>query len=229
MKVGSQLVDLSQSIDNGMFHSPRYPPPEIRQLSTIEADGMSITHASFLAHTGTHVDAPSHFVTGGESISEISLDRFVGEGIVVSIERKAGEEIPAGDVVPQVQAVGPHAMVCLHSGWDRKYAESSEYSRHPFLSLDLAHALVDLQVRMLVLDTASPDMPAGHRPPHFNWPVHRVLLQGGVLITEQVARLDLLRGQRFRLYALPIALAKSDGAPARVIAELGDDHRVIDQ
>jgi kynurenine formamidase len=45
-------------------------------------------------------------------------------------------------------------------------------------------------------------------------------MQGGVLITEQVARLDLLRGLPFRLYALPIALAKSDGAPARVVAEL---------
>jgi arylformamidase len=215
-----QLVDLSRPIENGMFHSPRYPSPEIRQLSTIEVDGMSITHASFLAHTGTHVDAPSHFIPDGESIGDISLDRFVGEGIVVSVERQAGEEIPAADVVPKLLTFGPHAMVCLHSGWDSNYGEAADYSQHPYLSLDLAHALVHLQVRMLVLDTPSPDMPEGARPPNFNWPVHKVLMQGGVLITEQAARLDLVSGRRFRLHALPIALANSDGAPARVVAEL---------
>jgi arylformamidase len=215
------LVDLSQPIANGMFHNPRYPAPKIRKLSSIETDGMSITHASVLSHTGTHVDAPSHFIPGGESITEISLDRFVGNGIVVSVDRQASEEIPADDVVPQVAAFGPHAMLCLHSGWDCKYADPTEYSQYPYLSLDLAHALVDLQVRMLALDTPSPDMPAGRRPSHFDWPVHKVLMRGRVLITEQVARLDLVKGRRFRLHALPIALASSDGAPARVVAELG--------
>jgi kynurenine formamidase len=225
--VGRELVDLSQPIANGMFHSPRYPAPAITKLSSIDTDGMSITHASFHAHTGTHVDAPSHFIPGSESITEISLDRFVGEGIVVSVHRRAREEIPATDVVPQVEAFGPDAMVCLHSGWDTKYATAAEYAQYPFLSLDLAHALVELQVRMLALDTPSPDMPNGPRPPYFNWPVHRVLMEGGVLITEQVTRLDLIRGRRFRLHALPIALARSDGAPARVVAELrGADHLV---
>lgn len=219
MRAG-ELVDLSQPLENGMFHSPRYPAPHIQQLSSIQTDDMSITHASFLAHTGTHVDAPSHFIAGGESITDISLDRFVGEGIVVSVNRQAGEEIPAEDVAPQLEAFGAHAMVCLHSGWDRKYADSAEYSQYPYLSLDLAHALVELQVRMLALDTPSPDMPDGRRPSHFDWPVHRVLLEGGVLITEQVACLDLVRGRRFRLHALPIPLLKSDGAPARVVAEL---------
>ena len=114
-------------------------------------------------------------------------------------------------MVPQVEAFGPDAMVCLHSGWDTKYGTAAEYAQYPFLSLELAHALVELQVRMLALDTPSPDMPDGPRPPHLNWPVHRVLMEGGVLITEQVTRLDLIRGRRFRLHALPIALARSDG------------------
>jgi kynurenine formamidase len=116
---GRELVDLSHHIKNDMFHSPEYPAPSITQLTSIDTHGMSITHASFHAHTGTHVDAPSHFIRGGESITEISLDRFVGDGLMVSIYRQAGEEIPASDVVPQVRAFGPNAMLCLHSGWDR--------------------------------------------------------------------------------------------------------------
>jgi kynurenine formamidase len=218
--VPGALIDLSQPIANGMFHSRRYPGPAIRQVSSVEVDGMSVTHASFLAHSGTHVDAPSHFFPGGESITDISLDRFVGDGLVVSVDRRAREEITADDVAPRVEAFGPNAMVCLHTGWDTRYADAEAYRQYPYLSLELAHALVDLGVRMLALDTASPDMPEGPRPPNFDWPVHRVLIKGGVLITEQVAHLELVRARRFRLHALPIALAGSDGAPARVVAEV---------
>jgi len=214
------LVDLSHPITNGMFHSRRYPGPEIRRVSSIEVDNINVTHASLLVHSGTHVDAPRHFFPDGESITDISLDRFVGDGLVVSVDRQAGEEIPAADVVPQVEAFGPSAMLCLHTGWDKRYADPEDYRQYPYLSLELAHALVKLKVRMLVLDTPSPDMPEGPRPPDFDWPVHRVLIKGGVLITEQAAHLDLLRARRFRLHALPIALAGSDGAPARVVAEV---------
>lgn len=214
------LVDLSQPIQNGMYHNRKYPGPKIRQVSSIQVDNINVTHASFLVHSGTHVDAPRHFIPDGESITEVSLDRFVGDGLVVSVDRQAREQIPAKDVVPHVQAFGPDAMLCLHTGWDRKYADPENYCRYPYVSLDLARALVDLKVRMLLLDTPSPDMPEGPRPPDFDWPIHRVLIRGGILITEQVAHLDLLRARRFRLYALPIAIAGSDGAPARVFAEL---------
>ena len=218
--VPGTLVDLSQPIANGVYHGRNYPAPEIRKVSSLELEGMNVTHASFMVHSGTHVDAPSHFLPDGETITEVSLDRFIGDGLVVSVDRRAGEEIPAEDVAPQVTAFGPDAMLCLHTGWDRHCADAEMYRQYPYLSLDLAQALVDLKVRMLALDTPSPDMPDGPRPLGFNWPVHQLLMKGGVLVTEQVVRLDLLRNRRFRLHALPIALAGSDGAPARVVAEL---------
>ena len=55
------LVDLSQPIANGMFHSRRNPGPEILQVSSVDVDKLSVTHASFIVHSGTHVDAPTHF------------------------------------------------------------------------------------------------------------------------------------------------------------------------
>lgn len=222
----AQLVDLSQPIRNGMFHGSHLPAPALTKLRSIASNGMSITHASFHAHTGTHVDAPSHFLLGGESITDVSLDRFVGQGIVVPVKHTAGEEIAVDEVVPQVEAFGPHAMVCLQTGWDSKIGKASEYGQHPFLSVELAHALVQLQVRMLVLDTPSPDMPDGVRPKGFDWPVHKVLMEGGVLITEQVRGLNEIRGRPFRLHALPIALTGSDGAPARVVAEVSQFDRL---
>ena len=215
-----QIVDLSQPIANGMFHSRRYPPPRLEQLSSVDKDGVSVTHASFAVHSGTHVDAPTHFLPGAESITDISVHRFVGDGLVVSVDRGPREEISADEVLPAVEAFGRDAMLCLRTGWDVHYGDAEAYRQYPYLSLDLAHGLVALGVRMLAVDTPSPDLPEGPRPKGFDWPVHRILMGGDVLITEQVVRLDRVEGKRFRLHALPIALTGSDGAPARVVAEL---------
>lgn len=214
------VIDLSQPICNGMFHSRRYPEPSLKSLSTVASDGVGVTHASFAVHTGTHVDAPTHFLPDAESITDIPVDRFTGEGLVVEVDRGPREEITVDDVVPAVEAFGPDAMLCLRTGWDTRYSDHEDYRQYPHLSLELANALVELKVRMLAVDTPSPDLAEGPRPEGFNWPVHQVLMGGGVLITEQLVRLDKVVGKRFRLHAFPIALTGSDGAPARVIAEV---------
>lgn len=217
------LYDLSQPIANGIFHSKRYPPPALSALSTLAEDGVNVTHASFAVHTGTHVDAPSHFLADGESITDIPLDRFVGRGLLVTVERGPREEIPVADLAPALTKAGPETMLCLRTGWDTKFTEAEVYRQYPYLSLDAAKALVEAGIKMIALDTPSPDLPEGGRPPGFDWPVHRILMRGGVLVTEQLSGLGQLAGvSEFRLSAMPIALTGSDGAPARVVAETAD-------
>lgn len=217
------LYDLSQPIANGIFHSKRYPPPTLSKLSTLADDGVNVTHASFAVHTGTHVDAPSHFLDDGESITDIPVDRFVGRGLLVTVDRGPREEIPLDDLRQALRTVGPDTMLCLRTGWDTRFADAEVYRQYPYLSLDAAKALVDVGIRMIALDTPSPDLPEGGRPAGFDWPVHQILMRGGVLITEQLSGLGQLADVReFRLSAIPIALTGSDGAPARVVAETAD-------
>lgn len=214
------LHDLSQPIANGIFHSKRYPPPTLSRLSTLDNDGVNVTHAAFAVHTGTHVDAPSHFLEDGESITDIPVERFVGRGLFVTVDRGPREEIQADDLAAALEKAGPDTMLCLRTGWDTKFTDAEVYRQYPYLSLHAAKALVDVGIRMIALDTPSPDLPEGGRPPGFDWPVHRILMRGGVLITEQLRGLDQLEGAgEFQLSAIPIALTGSDGAPARVIAE----------
>ncbi|MEP7104775.1 MAG: cyclase family protein, partial [Chloroflexota bacterium] len=76
--------------------------------------------------------------------------------------------------------------------------------------------------KLVALDVATPDVPErGKRPPGFDWPVHHLLLGAGVLVAEHLANLDRVAGRRFRAYALPIPIVNSDGAPARIVADLG--------
>lgn len=214
------FYDLSQPIANGIFHSKRYPAPTLSRLSTVEKDGVSVTHAAFAVHTGTHVDAPSHFLEDGESITDIPVDRFVGAGLLVTVDRGPREEIPVDDLAQALKKAGPDTMLCLRTGWDSKFANAEVYRQYPYLSPDAAKAVVDAGIRMIALDTPSPDLPEGGRPAGFDWPVHQTLMRGNVLITEQLCGLGQLEGVgEFRLSAIPIALTGSDGAPARVIAE----------
>lgn len=215
--------DLTQPIAIGIFHSRIYPEPALTRLSTLEKDGVNVTHASFAVHTGTHVDAPSHFLADGATITDLPVEQFVGNGLLISVDRGAREEIPLNDVAAELEKAGPETIVLLRTGWDRRFDDAEDYRQYPYLSHGLAAALVDRGVRMIALDTPSPDMPEGGRPDGFNWPIHRMLMSGGVLIAEQLQRLDQLVGvEDFVVRALPMALAGSDGAPARIVAETAD-------
>lgn len=216
-----RYMDLTQPISTGIFHSRIYPEPKLTKLSTLETDGVNVTHASFAVHTGTHVDAPSHFLSDGETITDIEVSRFVGRGLLASVQRGPREEIPLSDLATILQAADRNTVLLLRTGWDSRFDNAENYRQYPYLSIELAHAIVEAGVRMIAMDTPSPDLPEGGRPVGFDWPVHKILMRGDVLIAEQLQGLGQLVGvDDFVVRAMPIALAGSDGAPARIVAEV---------
>jgi kynurenine formamidase len=106
-------------------------------------------------------------------------------------------------------------------GWARRFADHSDYRDHPWLEPAAADWLVDKEVRLLAIDTPTPDLPIGRRGPGFAYPIHRRLLDAGILIIENLASLEGLTMRRERLVALPLNIVGADGAPARVMIELG--------
>src|SRR5262249_55795933 len=117
----------------------------------------------------------------------------------------------------------PHAepgdVVTVHTGWGRFYDDHERYRDHPYLSTDAAEWLVERGVKLVVFDLPTPDMPEDRRPAGFDWPARHVLLRGGVLIAEHAVNLEEVVGERFVLWALPIPIVGSDGAPARIVAQ----------
>ena len=73
-------------------------------------------------------------------------------------------------------------------------------------------------MKLLAVDTPTPDLPLDRRAPDFTWPVHRTLLGHGILIAEQLANLRALSGRRVEFVFAPLPIAGSDGSPARVLA-----------
>jgi len=204
-----------------MFSQKLFPPVRVERCIRHEDRGVNVTCLSAAVHAGTHVDAPCHFIPGGLSIDELDLTRVSGLAVCWDVRRGADEAITASDL----EACRPRAeagdVVFVHTGWDVHFAgDHDAYHHHPYLSVEAADWLLQRRVKMICLDIATPDMPEAVRPAAFDWPVHRLLLGAGVLIAEHLAHLELVAGRRFRALALPIPIVGSDGAPARIVAEL---------
>jgi kynurenine formamidase len=109
----------------------------------------------------------------------------------------------------------------MATGWGAYFeSDPDRYRMHPYLAEDAAAWLVERRVKLVVLDVPTPDQPEAGRPQGFDWPVHHALLEGGVLIAENAARLDQVAGRRFTAYAFPIPFVEGDGSPVRLVAEL---------
>jgi arylformamidase len=217
------LIDLSQPYRDGMFSQKLFPPIKVERCIRIDERGVNVTCWSAAVHAGTHVDAPLHFIPDGPAIDGIDLERLHGPAVCLEVERGGNQEITVADLEAGGPSPEPGDLVFIRTGWDRWFhTDHDRYHDHPYLSLEAARWLVERRVKLVALDVATPDIPErGRRPPGFDWPVHHLLLGAGVLIAEHLANLDRVAGRRFRAFALPIPIVGSDGAPARIVAEMG--------
>lgn len=114
---------------------------------------------------------------------------------------------------PQLE---PGDILLLDTG-AAQYVGTPDYDRHAALSVAAAQWLVDKKIKLLAVDTPTPDISVHKRTQGFDWPVHHTLLRDGVLISEQVANARSLAGRRAELLFLPLNIVGGDGAPARVL------------
>jgi arylformamidase len=174
-----------------------------------EGDNANVSHLSLGAHTGTHVDAPYHFVSEGNTLDQVSIERFIGEALVVEIlgvNRITAADLEAIDLPPDTK------MVLLKTRNSQIWAQGKLKFQEDFVALnpDAAQNLVDRGVSFVGIDYLS------IAPFKESSPTHKVLLGAGVVILEGVDLSEVPAG-RYTLYCLPLKLDKADGAPARAI------------
>jgi kynurenine formamidase len=210
--------DLSQPFHGDMPHSVALPAPEFETVSDISEERANVQYYSVPTHIGTHVDAPLHFVEGGRTIDEFGIDKFSGEGVVLDVSRTEAEEISLADVKAADGEVQANDIVVFYTGWYQKYG-TDEYDPHPWLADEVADWLVERDVKMIAIDTITPDLPGPMRPDDYSaFPIHRTLLPEEILVAEHLGNLEHLTGQRLEIIGAPIKIRGGDGAPARFIA-----------
>jgi len=203
-----KLYDASIPIRKGMVTFPGDPPFRMEPCFQREkGDPFDLALISMGTHLGTHVDPPAHYLEGGATVDEIPLNTFVGPGIVLDmrgisqIDRQALENAPLGD----------HVRVLLKTDNGPLLLESSFHEDYVHLTEDGASYLVEKGVSLVGIDYLSIE-----RYQNPDAPVHRALLQAGVLIVEGVHLLEIPPGP-YEIFCLPICIKGADGAPARVL------------
>jgi kynurenine formamidase len=208
------LVDLSHPITDGMQVYPGDPAVRLHTALSLARDGVAVTGLSIGSHTGTHIDAPSHTVAGARTLADVSLDELLGDALVIRVPGLRGREVYGWDRLVGGGGVPARLppIVVLDTGWARTFGTPRALA-HPALDAAAAAELVSRGMRILAVDTLSPDLttePAGA------FPVHGVVLGGDGLIVENLRGLEQLPGTA-RIGFFPLRLA-GDGAPVRAVA-----------
>lgn len=212
----ANLIDLTMPFSSRTIPVPGHPQPEFEPLHEIERDGLRNTIMKISLHTGTHIDAPSHFIADGKAIDEIAIDRFHRRGVRLDLTTAApGEPI----TLRQLEDAGFDAatardsILLLASGWsDGSWTTPDLYGGNPFLAEDAATAVAEAQPSALGLDFAVDEQ----RP----WPNHTILLGAEVPLIENLMGLPQLPPDDFEVIAFPLRLEGENGGPARVVASL---------
>jgi arylformamidase len=188
-----------------MVHYDGNPPIRLERVQSIAAgDGANVSRLDFGVHSGTHADAPLHFLDGAAGSESLRLEPFLGPAYVVDaagVERALDEEALRGLAIP----AGTERV--LFRTRNSRLWELDEFTRD-FVRLDGSGAryLIDLGMRLVGIDYLS----IGDHDAHV------ALLAAGVATLEG---LDLRRAEpgEYELVCLPLPIVGSDGAPARAV------------
>ena len=205
-----RFYDISMTIENGMVSWPGNDPVSVdRVLSMDEGERLNKSRLDLSAHTGTHIDAPVHFIKDGSGIDSVSLDILIGPAAVVDIPGIS--EIGADEL--KAAGVGPGTERLLLKTDSGKLLGLKEFNKDfSFVTAEGAQYIIDSGVRLVGVDYLSiAEYGSGEV-------VHQALLGEGIIIVEGVDLREVPAGS-YNLIALPLKIAGCDGAPARVILE----------
>ena len=220
--MNATFIDLTHPlIDSAVQLYPGDPPYTCRPHATVVKDGYSVHEISLSSHTGTHIDAPSHFIAEGKTIDQIPLSTLMGPAVVVNLTHKQLSQrqmIEWNDIQEYALQMKEGVILLLYTGWSQ-YWGTPKYYEHPYLSREAAKRVLDSGVRVIGVDTLNPDETSynGIDNSH-GFGVHEEILGAGGIIAENLTNLQALGDGPNMIALIPLSLARCDGSPVRAFA-----------
>lgn len=215
------IEDWTHPIGPGMptFAAHWHRQVSFESLGSVHQVGRATTHIHMGTHSGTHVDAPSHFISGAKSISDFPADVLIGKIFVARVtDREGGKITLENSVFNQINTVDEVKGLVLNFGWSRKWGSGPYYSDQPFLTQEAAEKISRSGVRFVGYDLAMPDNPIEGRQHPKDSRIHKLFLEKEVLLVENLRIPDEAKGY-YRSYASTLNLQGVDGSPVRFLVE----------
>lgn len=205
-----RTYDITLTITPDLVVWPEDPPISIERVSNMEegADA-NVTHIKMSAHTGTHVDAPYHFIKDGSTVEDIPIRMLTGRAYVVHFpdaELITAAMLEKSPIPPRTR------RVLIRTSNSEMWAEPHKTFNEKYVAVapDAAEYLIQKGVKLIGVDYLSV------APYSDLVTTHQILLKAGLVIVEGLNLSEVEQG-RYTLYCLPLKLGNSDGAPARAI------------
>ena len=206
------IYDISQIIKTDLPVYPGDPSVDIETVTTIADDGYRVSRLHMGSHTGTHIDAPNHFLPGGKAIDEIPLHRFMSTCTVVEIDH------PRAVVLEDIEGLAieaGHSILFKTQNSERLVQDDIFDPEYIYIEEEAAAFLAARGVNLVGIDSLSVETydSAGFR-------THKIFLDSDVIILEGVVLTDVPPGT-YQLICLPLRLQGLDASPVRAVL-LGD-------
>lgn len=203
-------TDLTHRIRHEMPVYPGDPQTSLKPISDYKNHTFFSSRLSMSMHCGTHIDAPYHMVKTGKKLFEYPPESFIGPAVIADAPG-------SGAIGPEVLEgiwMGNARFLLIRTGHSLIYEKKDYYTAYPFLTEELARIIVQTEVKIIGLDTPSPD--------YTPYPVHHILFNADRLIIENLKNLELLpAGVPLELIALPL-LIDAEASPVRVVARMNE-------
>ena len=243
-----KIIDLTLTVSDEIPTFPGSPQPSFIPWENVKEDGYNLELLFLSTHTGTHMDAPYHFLEKGAKIHEISLKKLVSEAVLIKSKKNGGESITKTDIQKFEKKHGKIASfssVIFYTGWQRNLQKKYYFTKNPGLSVSAAKYLASKKINLVGIDSPSIDLGKDSK-----FSVHQIFAKKGILIVENLTNLRVIfhmvhqtavmkkaamYSRRFRdpktgkyqspkklptfhLVVLPLKLKDATGSPVRAIA-----------
>jgi len=224
----AKVIDLTIPLGPDIVMWPGAPSPEVETLVTIKHDGYFARRVSFFEHSGTHFDAPCHFIEGGKSVEHVPVETLVRPAVVIDISKRIGSDADGELTLSEVQAfeaangrIPDGAAILLRTGWEEFNSDSHRYAgpegdlHFPGFGVEAAKFLVEERKAVgLGTDTLGIDPGCAS-----TFPVHsQISHPKGLWHLENLQNLKKLPAVGAWIVVGVLPLIGGSGSPARVIA-----------
>jgi|SRR5579871_6381622 len=217
------IYDLAQPHYNHAPQFPGQPPNSILYQQLAVVAHATVERCQLISHSGSHIDAPFHYIAEGPCIHELPLSHFYGSCIALELRPiSASHPISAEDLRAHQELITPGTFVLLKTGWGDMRRNTKEFlTAWPYMSKSGADYLLERGVKGMGIDALST---GGYGDLHVEADAHLILLAANKLLLEDIQIPDeLLDGKRRHFAAFPILIANAGGSWVRpIVWDAGD-------
>jgi len=211
-----EIIDLTHTFEENMPVYPGEESPHFEKKNSYQKDGFQVIRMNMLTHSGTHLDTPAHFINTGLTTDKMPLTDFYGRGLLIDCSGFSEHEIiGANHIKKYALELSGADFALIYTGWSKYWGKEKYFGNFPVMSDEAVRILLNFNLKGIGLDMISIDQIRSE-----NYLNHVSVLGKGLIIIENLTKLDRLVNKNFHFAAFPLKIRDGDGSPIRAAAIL---------